>query len=101
MFCEFESDDSESLGDVEETDIVGDCAHHGYNACVEFGLVLRGDVVILGKMTDNARNGNGVTIESRLVQPLVDDGIKGSVGSARQERVELHRLEGTLMSVFR
>ena len=49
---EFESDDSESFGDVKETNIVGDITDNGYDS-VELVILMLG-VVVVGEMSDDA-----------------------------------------------
>lgn len=93
--------DSESLRDVEQTGVVGDRSDHSNNAGVVLGLSLCNSCVVLGEVPGDSRDGDGVAVEPRLVESLVDDLIELGLGSSGEEGVELHEMWGTLMRVLR
>ena len=96
---ELKGDDLESLGNIEEPDVVGDGANNCDNASelVIFGL----GVPVVGEVLGDSGDGEGVSIESRLVEPLVDDLVELGIGSAGKEGIELTKTTGTLISPFR
>ena len=76
-----EGHDSESLRNIEESDIVGDSADNG-DYTLEFVITLDSGWAIMRKMFNNAWNGDGVTIESWLVKAFVDDLVKFRISSS-------------------
>jgi len=86
------SSDSQSLGDVEEPDIIGDGANNGDNAGVVFSLSLRNSSAVLSEVLGDSGDGDGVSVESRLVEALVDHLVELGVGPAGEEGVELRAM---------
>lgn len=97
---EFEGADLESLRQFKETGVVGDGANDGDDAG-EFVVTLVGWVGVILEMFGDARNRDGVAIESRLVESLLDDLIELCVGPAGEEGVKLTRLIYTLIRLWR
>jgi hypothetical protein len=52
-------------------------------------------------MLGNAGNGDGVSVETGLVESLVDDLVELAFGPAGKEGVELNEEGGTLMRLLR
>lgn len=98
---ELESSNSESLGDVEEPDIVGDGTNNGNNSGVVLGLALSNSSAILTEMSGDSGDGDGVSVQSRLVEALVHHLVEFRLSPAGQEGVELHYLGCTLIRLFR
>jgi hypothetical protein len=70
--------DLEGLRELEEPDVVGDGSDDGH------GLALVGSAVL-----GDAGQGDGVAVQSALVQALVDDCVEPAIRAARQELVKL------------
>ena len=87
---ELEGCDSESLRHVEQTGVIGDGPNHSDDAGVVLGLSLCDGCVVLGEVPGDSRDGDGVAVEPRLVESLVDDLIELGLGSSGEEGVELH-----------
>lgn len=98
---ELKGGDSESLGDVEESDIVGDCADDGDDPGVVLGLLVGDGSAVLPEVPDDPGDGDGVAVESRLVEALVDDLVELGVGPAGEEGVELRHRRLTLIRLLR
>lgn len=98
---ELERGDSESLGDVEEPDVVGDGADDGNDARVVLGLSLCDGGAVLAEMPGDAGDGERVAVEARLVEALVDDLVELGFRPACEERIELSGYWLTLMRLFR
>jgi hypothetical protein len=98
---ELEGGDVESLGHVEQSDVVGDGADDGHDSGVVLGLALGDGSAILTEMSGNSRDGNGVSVQSRLVEALVDHLVELGLGPAGEEGVELHYRSCTLMRLLR
>lgn len=96
---ELQGNDLESLGDVEEPDVVGD----GANNCDYASelVIFELGVSVVGEVLGNAGDGEGVSIESWLVEPLVDDLVELGISPAGKEGIELTKTTGTLISPFR
>ena len=86
---ELKSSNSQSLGDVEEPDIISDGANNGDNAGVVFSLSLGNGSAVLSEVFGDSGDGDGVSVESRLVEALVDNLVELRVGPAGEEGVEL------------
>lgn len=80
---ELKSSDSESFGNVEETDVVGDGTNNGYDS-FELVIFVLG-VAVIGKVSDDARNRDGESSESGLVKTLVNDLVELGIGSSAEE----------------
>ena len=61
---ELKSADLESFWHIKQPDIIGDSADNSDNTPVELGLALRSLRPIVGKMLDDARDGERVAVES-------------------------------------
>mgnify|MGYP005607578863 CR=1 FL=1 len=90
LFSKPEGADVDSLGESLKPDIVCDGADDGH--CFVFELA-----DVLG----NAGERNGVTVESGLVETLVDDFVESAVSPAGEERVKLGKEGCTLMRDLR
>jgi hypothetical protein len=73
---ESQSNDSKALGQIEQSDIVGDGSDNSHDSRVEFGLSLGDGSAVCGEMSDYSGEGKGVSVESRLVESLMNDLIK-------------------------
>lgn len=99
LSSEFEGNDSESFGDVEETDVVGDATDDGYDSFELVILVLR--VAVVRKVFDDAGQRDGESSESGLVKTLVNDLVELGISSSAEEGVELNNMASTLMRLLR
>lgn len=88
---ELESSNSKSLRNVEESDIIGDGANNGDDSGVKLGLAIGDGSAILTQMPGDSGDGDGISVEAGLVEPLVDDLVELRFGSSGEERVELSR----------
>lgn len=95
-----QSDNSKSLRYVKEPDIVSNSANNCDNT-LEFVIALGSGRAVLGKMLDNAWDGDGVTSESWLVEAFVDDLVKFGISSSWEEWVKLNKWVVTLMRLLR
>jgi hypothetical protein len=86
---ELKGGDAESLGDVEESGVIGDVADDGDDPG-ELFIAGVGGVAVVGEVLADAGEGDGVAVASRLVETLVDDLVELGIGSSAQEGVELH-----------
>lgn len=91
---ELKSSNSESLGDIKESDIVGDSANNGYDSGVKLSLSFGDGGAILTKMSCDSGDGDGVSVETGLVESLVDDLVELGFGSSGEEGVELGKFYG-------
>lgn len=98
---ELEGDDSKSLGDVKESDIVGDGSNNGDDSGVELGLSFGDDSAIFGEVLGDSGDGDGISVQPGLVESLVNDLVELGFGPSGEEGVELHDRGGTLMRLFR
>lgn len=84
-----ESSNSKSLRNVQKSDIVGDGANNGDNSGVKLGLFVGDGSAILAQMSGDSGDGDGISVQSGLVKPLVDDLVELRFGSSGEEGVEL------------
>ena len=88
---ELEGGDLEALGGVQESVVVGDCAHH----CDDWGVLSA--LEVLGDSGER----EGVSVESGLVESSEDDFVERAVGSSGEEGVQLSGRRDTLMRSLR
>lgn len=85
---ELEGSNPESRGDVEESDVVGDGSDDGDYPGVILGLSLGNRCAVLGEMPGDSGDGDGVSVQSRLVESLVDDLVELGFSPPGEEGVE-------------
>ena len=83
-----ECSNPESRGDVEESDVVGDGSDDGDYPGVILGLSLGNRCAVLGEMPGDSGDGDGVSVQSRLVESLVDDLVELGFSPPGEEGVE-------------
>lgn len=98
---ELERANSESLRDVEESDIVGDGADDGDDFGIVFSLSCGDGWVVFSEVFDDAWDRDGVSVESGLIESFVDYLIELGISSSLEEGVELSVGGCTLMSDLR
>lgn len=96
---EFEGHYSESFGESEETDIIGDGTDDSYNSFELVILVL--GIFVVGQVSDNAGQRDGESSKTWLVKTFVNDLIELGISSSTEEWVKLNDILGTLMRVLR
>jgi hypothetical protein len=91
---ELKSSNLESLGNIEESDIVGDSANNGDDSGGKLGLSFGDDSAILTKVPCDSGDGDGVSVQTGLVESLVDDLVELGFGSSGEEGVKLRKFYG-------
>ena len=82
-------DNSQALRNVEESYVVGDCAHNSNNT-LKFVITLGSRSAVMRKMFHNAWNRDGVAVKSWLIKTFMNDLVEFRIGSSGEERVKLH-----------
>ena len=96
-----ESSDLKSFGNIQESDIIGDCSNNGDDTWVVFSFSLGNGGLIIAEMSSNAWDGDGIAGESRLIKTFMDDLIELGFGSSAEEGIELYYFGFTLIKLFK
>lgn len=89
-FSESQGSDLKSFRDVKESDIVGNCSNNSDDLRVELGLSFGDCSLIVGEMSGDSWDGDGISGKSRLVESLVYNLIEFSISPSSEEGIELH-----------
>lgn len=99
--CEPKGCNFDSLGDIEESSIVGYGSNDGNNSAVVLSFSLSNSCTVVGQVFDDSGDGDGISVQSCLVESLVDNLVELGFGSSGEERVKLHYLIVTLIKLFK
>lgn len=86
---ELKSTDSQSLGNIEQSIIIGHWSNNSHNAAIKLSLSFSWLGAVTGKSANNSGHRDRISVESWLIESLMDDFIELGGGSAVKEGVKL------------